>query len=367
MGKRILSFVITILLLTSFFAASAFADGNDALVIDSDIIYVEVNGTDNGTIEYKQSLDSSSIITDGKEVTVDGNVTSNNTAVEAENGSKITIEGNVTGEDAISLNGENNTVVVEGEVSGTAYSVVLDSSCDNSNVIIVNELSGNLGVKSQEGIKEATSDTEISLFKQIINYIVGKDKMDDASLSGTETISVNDKKYIVAREGDELTVSGENIANVTAGQNAEVTANGDGTFTIKVLRGGALDIAVTKSHSQYTFFGPDIVVAPTIKIKFDDVYDVHLSQPLEVTADISKGSDIVSLNINSLVLNVDEIKLSSDDYTASVKDGKLIIEFPYEFLSKLSRGTHTVKLTVAANTFYFNIRTDSYDANRKQF
>ena len=448
MKKRILSFLLAVMLVSSF-AVPAFAEGeaegDDTVELECDVIYVTVNGDGEGTVKYMDadtpdgaveetgtkvtvegSVDNSdgygdlngvfayngaevivsgdvkgydvgayadgdgttievggdSVGTDtgstgayafeGGTIEVEGDAEGEDRGVYAGSGSTVTVEGDAEGSSAIVIEGSGNTVVVEGVASGDYSVVIVEDSTDDTNTIIVKELSGSFGVISDnesEEVTEATDEENISLLKKIINYIVGTDKLNGATLSGTETKTVNDTDYTVAQEDDVIVVSGNNIESVSAGSNSTVKDNGNGTFSITIGRGGDIDISVTlkpesgssEGGSQFAPENP-VIVAPAVNVqtvnlsvKFDKRYEYKRGSDLEIIADITLATAYIGDFLKNAVISVDGENDLSDFFSISIENGKLILKITEDFLKTLAAGNHSVKLTYKAFSYEFSL------------
>ena len=312
---------------------------------------VNVDGDCNGNV----------YATDHAKVDVDGDINSKNNGITAGSNTVVTVTGDVSTESssdnqgAIYINGDNNTVVIEGTATGGKNAIVLngDNSSFNGNVIIVKELDGDVGYAGDES--QLGEGGLSDLVKKIVNYIVGakKEDMKGAQLTGTSTKTVGEKSYLVAQEGDELTVSGSNIKNVSAGNNAEVIKNDDGTFTIRVLYGGALNIEVTLDASGDE--GNSTYTAPAIFISFEKNYIAEAGKDLKIVGKITSGESFIRNHLADSTVFVDGERAEGDSYAISIQDGELIVEFEADFLAALEAGSHAVKMNIGGYVFGFKI------------
>ena len=175
---------------------------------------------------------------------VEGDVTAQNgifaTAQAGMAASKITVEGTVTSSDnAIMVQvwtPRGATVDPVDEVIESLPQIIVDTLKPEGDFVMVN-MSNEYSDVDRAAITEG-------LIQQI-NYIVNKENIDEATIAvyGTEVVD----GYVVAKENSKITLkstdSGYVLVNVSAGQYADVTDNGDGSYTITVNRGGDLKLS----------------------------------------------------------------------------------------------------------------------------
>ena len=311
---------------------------------------------------------------DGGTVSVDGSVKGTDRGISVRSGNSgatVVTAGNAEGSKAIVIAGEGNSVVVEGKASGE-YAAAIYEGTSAANTVIVKELDGKFGILKEtvQGedpgetvteVSEAAEESDLSILKSIICYIVDK-QLNGAVLSGTSSVTVEGKAYETASEDNELTVNGSNIETVTAGENNTVTANPDGTFTIKVGRGGGLDITVTIKPAVYNG-EPAYYVEPVQNVVLLDikpaggsnaaaeVYIREAGKSLEISSEIAHGSGYIACFADAAVVNIDGIVLDSGMYSLGVKNGKLVVVLASEYLDSLSFGNHEAEISIGAYSF----------------
>ena len=108
MKKRILSFLLAVMLVSSF-AVPAFAEGeaegDDTVELEGDVIYVTVNGDGEGTVKYMDADTPDGAVEEtGTKVIVEGSVDNSDgygdlNGVFAYNGAEVIVSGDVKGYD----------------------------------------------------------------------------------------------------------------------------------------------------------------------------------------------------------------------------------------------------------------------------
>ena len=290
---------------------------------------------------------------DGGNITVDGDVTGTVCGTYARNDSSVVISGDaVATEDegyAVQFRYNDSTIVVEGTAQGEYAMTVCryDNNNESGNTLIVGSIEGKLGIEYSQGITEATGETEDYLVS-MINYIVTSE-LHGTSLEGTTLL----EGYDTAKEAQELTVSGEFIRSVSAGQYAGVTRNSDGTYTITVNRGGDLDIIVLLE--QVNFKKPAGAVIP----EDDSVYRAICTIEAEdeaytVPVGIYSGYEILRRNIHRVKILLDEEQVDKECYELKLEDGQLNVTFTPEFIAALAAGDH--RLDVNYESFTYTVK-----------
>ena len=309
------------------------------------------------------------------EVTVCGDVTGGEYGIDAAADSTVIVTGNVdaktSGGSAVALSGDN-TIVVEGTASGE-YAVVCGETTSEDSTIIVYQLDGKLGV-IEEGetpqLVEAEGETE-DLLKDIIHYIITKD-LQGAEMTGSEELTVGKTTYETASEDDELIVDGGDIKikSVSAGKNAKVTKNSDGTFTITVKRGGGLDIVVKLGGDDKTAiqcletkinagsFGTAVTDVNDIAVKYTCLSVNGNELRFKTAVDADAAARKLTLN-SDLLQRMDAIKVK----TLSFKVGDQLFKIDAEQL----KGFDSVTITVDPATGAVTLETTGGEAKAITF
>ena len=180
---------------------------------------------------------------------------------EAMTGHDLSVKGSaVTVEVSTGENEEKNTVVVEGTVSAEDKLLVLnvgdaaDSDAVLANLpdIIVQSIDPDADIVVSANSSDFDQDAVIGEMFAKISYIVTALGADEAKVAivGTETKTVGETTYMVAHENNTILVKnlgdGKIVGVSTGGDHpiADVTDNGDGSYSITVKRGGNLAISV---------------------------------------------------------------------------------------------------------------------------
>ena len=296
------------------------------------------------------------------EVTVGGDVTGGEYGIDAAADSTVIVTGNVdaktSGGSAVALSGDN-TIVVDGTASGT-YAIACNENTTEDSTIIVYQLDGKLGVL-EEGetpqLVEAEGETE-DLLKDIIHYIITKD-LQGAEITGSEELTVGEITYETASEDDELIVDGGDIKikSVSAGKNAKVTKNSDGTFTITVKRGGGLDIVVKLGGDDKTAiqcletkinagsFGTAVTDVNDIAVKYTCLSVNGNELRFKTAVDADAAARKLTLN-SDLLQRMEAIKVK----TLSFKVGDQLFKIDAEQLKGFDSVTITVDPATGAVT-----------------
>lgn len=144
-----------------------------------------------------------------------------------------------------------------------------------------------------------------------INYIVNKENVDEATIAVYGTSVENG--YIVAKETQKITLkstdSGYILANVSAGDYADIQQNDDGSYSILVNRGGDLRLNAT------------VVVRPA---------------PSQPSSDNSGSTTSDDSDYTSVLLNYVP---SADPVTADYTKGLLIVDLTWSDYTAILRST----------------------------
>ena len=256
------------------------AEAGGASVVIGGSVNSEGNGviaTDGASIEVHDGItaEKNAITSYGTNtIQVEGDVDARTTGIKTSSDSNIDVQGNVTSEEtglSIYIGDpatEVGSIVVNGVVNAKqkAVQIEVDPSIDVENAIglmpqvIVQTLESEkdlVVVTAPEATEEEKKAIQDSLIDNLY-YIVNTEKLDEAKVAiyGTEVVD----GYVVAKEDSTITVkstdSGYIVCNVQAGQYASVTENADGSYTIKVNRGGDLNISADVKAKENTGTSP---------------------------------------------------------------------------------------------------------------
>lgn len=245
---------------------AARAENNSTITIDGDINagFMGAATFDQGTVTVNGDVNSDeygiAAVMDSS-INVNGDINSGIAAIITDNISHVDVQGNATGGDVgieIYISPEESelgSITVNGIVNAgeKAISLEIASNIDADAAV---SLMPQIIVQTLESEKDlvvvtapsATSGEKQAIAEALIdnlNYIVNTDEIDQAKIAvyGTEVVD----GYVVAKENATITLKSTNdgyiICNVQAGKYATVTENNDGSYSIKVERGGDLNLS----------------------------------------------------------------------------------------------------------------------------
>ena len=273
----------------------------------------------------------------------------NGIGVSAGDGASVTVSGDVNaGNAAIVLSGEDNTLCIGGSAEGK-YAFVYNEddlmSGMTSKILIEENLSGEFGVETAEGIIEADDD-QLALMAKMVYYLVNRLDMQGASLSGTDTTSFDEE---TAHEGDCLLLVGKNIRKVDAGETAEVIKNEDGSYTIMVGRGCVEVIVSLKSSSNDTkVYKLSSVRYGKSKLQLAQAAE---GEGIEIIVDIEAGEDYLAEKLASAIVKLDGEEIEDRFFALSLRDGQLCLSLVDEYLATLPEGSHELEILTGGSSF----------------
>jgi len=211
-----------------------FADGSDVTIngdLEGGMSVYDAEITVNGDVT---SEDSAGIYASESDVTVNGDVNAQYNGVTATDGSNVTIEGNVTSEESGGIYAYDSEVTVAGDITSLYDGV---SAQDGATVTV----EGNIDSDST-GVFGYGEDTTVNVTGDISGEYGGVYVGESASVTVEGDVSSNDSDGISAwGEGTSVNVTGDvtGTTGVSAHEGAEVTVTGDVTAQTREENGYA--------------------------------------------------------------------------------------------------------------------------------
>lgn len=306
------------------------AKGNDAVALSATTYSL---GTDDSNNDDPELSNKAAIF-------INGNALSDNIGISLDRYSKVVVNG--------TLKGENNALYIitwEDEDDNEQPTIIVKNleTGKNGNLI---EVWKNFDISEKDG--QRNTDMEKKVLSNI-QYIIDANGF---TVTGAKTITENGKTYLVAKEGENITLTpkvnfGSQLIETNFGTYLNnIKNNDDGTYTLTVARGGNLVFSAT-----------------TKKIATNDLKQDIATLPKKYNVEKISSADTVRYHLKDTNYNnfkgvaIDGVTVDPTNY--KVLEGSTNVIFNKSFIDSLSAGNHEIAFVFNDGIATTSIQTDN--------